>query len=130
MLKSARAKDKEGTECPLMQHLARRCQTELSNAMRSLRLLRIQELSVCYARRIEKLVRDHSATVERNSLLTWYDNLADKYGNTLRDLEAERDHRHWSPWQVPQGAGLWMSWRERATSRGVMSRDKSKDRMP
>ena len=40
--------------------------------------------------RIEKLVTDHFATVER-STLAWYDNLANKYGTTLRDLEAERD---------------------------------------
>ena len=40
--------------------------------------------------RIEKLVADHFATIER-SALTWYDNLVNKYGTTLRDLEAERD---------------------------------------
>ena len=40
--------------------------------------------------RIEKLVADHSATVER-SALAWYDNLASKYGTTLRQLEAHRD---------------------------------------
>ena len=40
--------------------------------------------------RIERLVAEHFATVER-STITWYDNLADKYGTTLRDLEAERD---------------------------------------
>ena len=40
--------------------------------------------------RMEKLVADHFATIER-STLTWYDNLANKYGTTLRELEAERD---------------------------------------
>ena len=40
--------------------------------------------------RIEKLVTDHYATIER-STLTWHNNLVSKYGNTLRDLETERD---------------------------------------
>ena len=40
--------------------------------------------------RIEKLVADHFADIEQ-SALAWYDNLADKYGTTLQDLEAERD---------------------------------------
>ena len=40
--------------------------------------------------RIEKLVADHFATVERNTL-AWYDNLVDKYGTTLRQFESERD---------------------------------------
>ena len=40
--------------------------------------------------RIEKLVADHFATIER-SALAWYENLVDKYGTTLEDLEAERD---------------------------------------
>ena len=40
--------------------------------------------------RIEKLVADHFATVERRTL-AWYDNLVHKYGITLRDLEAARD---------------------------------------
>ena len=40
--------------------------------------------------RIEKLVADHFAIVERDTL-AWYDNLVDKYGTTLRQLEAERD---------------------------------------
>ncbi|MDE0138690.1 MAG: hypothetical protein OXM57_09150, partial [bacterium] len=40
--------------------------------------------------RIEKLVTDHSATIERDAL-AWYDNLANRYGTTLRQLEAERD---------------------------------------
>ena len=40
--------------------------------------------------RIENLVADHFATIER-STLTWHDNLANKYGTTLRHLEAERD---------------------------------------
>ena len=41
--------------------------------------------------RIEKIVTDHFATIERNTL-TWYKNLADKYGTTLQDLETERDN--------------------------------------
>ena len=40
--------------------------------------------------RIEKLVTDHFATIER-STLAWCDNLADKYDTTLRQLETERD---------------------------------------
>ena len=40
--------------------------------------------------RIEKLVAEHFATVER-STLAWYDNLANKYGTNLRDLETERE---------------------------------------
>ncbi len=39
--------------------------------------------------RIEALIVEHFSDVER-SMLVWYDNLADKYGTTLRDLEAER----------------------------------------
>ena len=41
--------------------------------------------------RIEKLVSDHFATIER-STLAWHNNLVSKYGNTLRDLETERDN--------------------------------------
>ena len=40
--------------------------------------------------RIEKLVADHFAAIER-STLAWYDNLVNKYGITLRHLEFERD---------------------------------------
>ena len=40
--------------------------------------------------RIENLVADHFADIER-SALAWYDNLVNKYGTTLRDLEAERE---------------------------------------
>lgn len=40
--------------------------------------------------RIEKIVGDHSATTQRIAL-AWYDNLANKYGTTLHELEAERD---------------------------------------
>ena len=40
--------------------------------------------------RIEKLVADHFAAREGDSL-SWYDNLVNKYGTALRDLEAERD---------------------------------------
>ena len=40
--------------------------------------------------RIENLVADHFAAIER-STLTWYDNLTNKYGTTLHELEAHRD---------------------------------------
>ena len=40
--------------------------------------------------RIEKLVADHFADIERGTLV-WYDDLVTKYGSTLRDLESERD---------------------------------------
>ena len=40
--------------------------------------------------RIENLVADHFAAIERGTL-AWYDNLVDKYGTSLRDLEAERN---------------------------------------
>ena len=40
--------------------------------------------------RIEKIVAEHFATVERDTL-AWYDNLVCKYSTTLRQLEAERD---------------------------------------
>jgi len=40
--------------------------------------------------RIEKLVTDHFATVER-SALAWYDRIASKYGKTLKDFESERE---------------------------------------
>ncbi len=40
--------------------------------------------------RIEELVTDHSATIER-SVLAWYDNLVNKYGTNLHELEAQRD---------------------------------------
>ena len=40
--------------------------------------------------RFESLVAEHFADVER-STFAWYDNLVDKYGTTLADLEAERD---------------------------------------
>ena len=40
--------------------------------------------------RIEKLVADHFTDIER-STLAWYDNLVNKYGATLRQLESERD---------------------------------------
>ncbi|WP_420612531.1 N-6 DNA methylase [Candidatus Spongiisocius sp.] len=40
--------------------------------------------------RIDKLVADHIATIER-STLAWYDNLANKYGTNLHELESQRD---------------------------------------
>ena len=40
--------------------------------------------------RIEKLVADHFADIERRTL-AWYDNLVNKYGTILRDLETARD---------------------------------------
>ena len=41
--------------------------------------------------RIEKLVTDHYTTIERG-VLDWYNNLADKYGTTLHELETHRDN--------------------------------------
>ena len=40
--------------------------------------------------RIERLAADHFADLQRGTL-AWYDNLVNKYGTTLRQLEAERD---------------------------------------
>ena len=40
--------------------------------------------------RIEKLVADHFADIKR-STLAWYDNLVNKYGTTLHQLETARD---------------------------------------
>ena len=40
--------------------------------------------------RIEKQVVDHCSAIERTAL-AWYDNLVNKYGTTLRQLEAQRD---------------------------------------
>ena len=40
--------------------------------------------------RIERLVADHFAEIQRNTL-DWYDNLVNKYGTTLYELEQERD---------------------------------------
>ena len=40
--------------------------------------------------RIEKLVADHFASIEQSTVV-WFDNLASKYGMTLRELEANRD---------------------------------------
>ena len=40
--------------------------------------------------RIHKHVDDHNTTIERTTL-TWYNNLTNKYGTTLRQLETERD---------------------------------------
>jgi hypothetical protein len=39
--------------------------------------------------RIEKILHDHYAGRERQAI-AWHDNLADKYGTTLRQLEAAR----------------------------------------
>ena len=41
--------------------------------------------------RIGKLVANHYATTERNTL-NWYNNLTNKYSSTLRDLETQRDN--------------------------------------
>ena len=41
--------------------------------------------------RIGKLVANHYATTERNTL-NWYNNLTNKYSITLRDLETQRDN--------------------------------------
>ncbi len=40
--------------------------------------------------RMKQLITDHFATIERDTL-AWYDNLADKYGTTLKDFEEKRD---------------------------------------
>ncbi len=40
--------------------------------------------------RIERLAADHFADLHRGTM-AWYDNLVDKYGTTLRELEAQRD---------------------------------------
>ena len=40
--------------------------------------------------RIKRLVADHFAEIQRNTL-AWYDNLINKYGTTLYELEEERD---------------------------------------
>ena len=40
--------------------------------------------------RIEKLVADHFATVDRGTI-AWFDNLASKYSTTLNELEVQRD---------------------------------------
>ena len=50
----------------------------------------IQAIGVLRSR-IEQLVIDRYATFKR-STVAWYDNLANKYGTTLQDLEAERDN--------------------------------------
>ncbi len=41
--------------------------------------------------RIEKLVTDHFATIENNTL-AWYNNLANKYAVPLHELETQRDN--------------------------------------
>ena len=58
--------------------------------------------------RIENLVADHFATIER-STLTWYDNLVNKYGNhppgpRSRARRCRRPSR-----AVSQGVGVWVS---------------------
>ena len=40
--------------------------------------------------RIERLIADHFAEIQRDTL-AWYDNLTNKYGTTLYELEEERD---------------------------------------
>ena len=40
--------------------------------------------------RIERLVAEHFTDIERRTL-DWYDNLLDKYGTALSELEAQRD---------------------------------------
>ena len=40
--------------------------------------------------RIQKLVADHFANIERCTL-AWYDNLASKYGTTLSELDTARN---------------------------------------
>ena len=49
-----------------------------------------QAIGVLHSR-IDRLVADHFADIER-CVLAWYDNLVNKYGITLRQLESERDN--------------------------------------
>ena len=58
--------------------------------------------------RIEKRVADHFADIER-STLAWYDNLVNKYGTTLSQLESERDQATARLDGAPQEAGLWLT---------------------
>ena len=48
-----------------------------------------QAIGVLHSR-IERLVTDHLAGIERGTL-AWYDNLVNKYATTLHELEADRD---------------------------------------
>ena len=66
----------------------------LTEALQALRVMRVDDApakAVAVLRsRIEKLVAERFAAVEHD-ILDWYDNLASKYGTTLRELEAQRD---------------------------------------
>ena len=55
--------------------------------------------------RIERLVADHFAEIQRNTL-AWYDNLTNKYGTTLHELEEERDAAAARLDEAPQGTRL------------------------
>ena len=58
--------------------------------------------------RIEKLVAEHFAEIQCNTL-AWYDNLTNKYGITLHELDAHRDATaHPSP-AAPREAGLCLN---------------------
>ena len=57
--------------------------------------------------RIEKLVAYHFADIER-SPLAWYDNLVNKYGTTLRQLESRTRRSRRSPCEALAEAGVWL----------------------
>ncbi len=65
--------------------------TAAHQALRDMRLDRAPAEAVGVLRsRFEELVADHFASVERN-IVTWFNNLANKYGITLNQLESECD---------------------------------------
>ena len=85
-LKSARTKARNGLKAidASLLVVARRILTALPPGAA------LPQVTDVLRSRIEKLVADHFAAIERGTL-AWYDNLVDKYGTSLRDLEAERD---------------------------------------
>ena len=86
-LKSARTKGQEEPQ-------SHRCFTACVTARQTLDAMPPADAPVkaigVLRSRIEKLVADHFAAIERTTL-TWYDNLANKYGTNLQDLVTERD---------------------------------------
>lgn len=59
--------------------------------MTSLNRVQAMDLALCdLRRRLDAHVEDYAAATERETL-AWYENLASKYGTTLRQLEAARD---------------------------------------
>ena len=55
--------------------------------------------------RIERLLDDHYSGIERQ-VIAWHDNLADKYGTTLRELEATERRSRRPTRQAPPGTRL------------------------